>query len=331
MKKLVLIFVLLFSTLLSPISIDAAQKVPTRYDEHVFNQAKKRVETSLKNAQKQALDTQKAYYQYIDYPTKSNQKLAIKSWERTSNSMTDYVKKMTIVIESNEKFKFDSTLSKWLEKQYKFSDEVWAEYILAYRLLYRIQQTQANITDDELRAAFKLKDHELYPLLSRLTKGWLDVTPGAPGNIHTFIDTLLSLKFDHPADVLSGYYTEKKLTDVYKEYFNGTELEGNKLLMSIPSAVGNTVSPTSVKSFSYPYHMQIKLLAIQLQLHHHLDDLFTEITKEFNDYGAFIESKKEKDKPNTTSPIKDDEDDYKVDCSKSSSPMQCLLKNVNNL
>ena len=95
--------------------------------------------------------------------------------------------------------------------------------------------------------------------------------------------------------------------------------------MSLPSAVGNTISPTSINKFLYPYTIQIKLLAMQGQLHYHLNDLFAEITKEFDDYSLFIEKEKEKQKPSTNSPKQEDE--TKIKCS----TMQCLSDNVNNL
>lgn len=91
--------------------------------------------------------------------------------------------------------------------------------------------------------------------------------------------------------------------------------------MSVPSSIGNTISPSSIRSAKYPYEMQIKLLAIQLQLHKNLDDLFGEITQKFNGYSDYIEeSKKPRPAPSNKPEQEDDIEECKT--------VQCILESV---
>jgi len=95
--------------------------------------------------------------------------------------------------------------------------------------------------------------------------------------VNTIIDRAFSPRFDHPIDVLSGYLTEKAARTVFDSYFSGTALAENEVIKRIPSAIGNTVSFTSIGKATYAYETQMRLLVLQLDVLTNLDEMYADM------------------------------------------------------
>ena len=292
-----LLLAVLFVWTASPATTLAAAKKPSKYQQYQYEKAKEKVESYLDQADILSNSSIERSKLYLKKPGFFNLYAAKRNWKQSNEYIQRFSKQMLIALEYKQKYPVEAGFAKWQTKQYEKYNEIHLRNLLAYRYLIQIAEVEAGIEDEFPKTLIIDKSSPLYPLFSRVSKGVIDVEPGFDGNIHVLIDNVVSPGLDKPIDVLSGYLTEMAVTEVFEDYFEGTELEGNDVIMSIPSAIGNTVAPSARLSRTMPYEIQVKLLGIQAQLYLEMDNLYAEITEVFEDTAIAIEENKKAEKP----------------------------------
>lgn len=300
MKKLSIILAMVFALLISPLTTDAAVKNPTRYEQYTFTSSKVKVELQVRLANEYATKSFKYYNKYLDTQKKGDKKQSQGDWKRAMNSLENSAQNMKVALELQKKYNLDKNFGKWQEKQYEAYDVALVNTLDAYRAQLRLVQLDSDIKSRDLQYQ-KILGKKVYlgeygdvfdMYLGRTLKGWNDGE--AYKNIHTIIDTILSPRFDNPIDVLSGFTVELTTQTLFDNYFKGTAVQENEVIKRIPSAIGNTMSVTTIGNPKYAYETQIKLLAIQLDLIMHMDDIFGDLTQLFDDYSSYVASSEKK-------------------------------------
>lgn len=297
-----MVLLLFLSLVLAPLSTDAASNEPTRYDRHTFTSSKAKATTQVRLIQRYAASAQKDFDLYIDTNKASHLKSSQGNYKRAVDLVESTVQHIQKAVEYQNKYQFEkkSVFLAWQATIYRQYDMALQKTVEAYQMQHRLYQMSKGIESSELqysnrytKTRFKEKyGPEFRAILSRAVKG-LD-NPDNSKDVNTIIDRALSPKFDHPIDVISGYLTEKAARTIFERHFSGTALAENDIIKRVPSALGNTVSFTSIGKATYPYETQIRLLVLQLDVLTSLDEMYVDVTQVFDEYSNYVKDQKAK-------------------------------------
>lgn len=300
MKKLMLVLTVIFSLIIAPLDSSAATKKVSRYDQGMYKSAKAKADLQVKLANQYATDAINSYNNYIKSKSNTTLIIAQKKYEFAMNSLENTVENTQKALELQHKYSIDTktTFTKWQTAHYKKYDAALAQTMQAYQTSLRLYQMSKGIDSSDLQYASTMSNaifNDMYgdvfkPLLTRAVKGWNERENS--NDIHTVVDRILSPNFDHPVDVLAGYTTELATRIVFTEHLKGTNLQENKVIKAIPSAIGNTISITSIGDPKYKYETQARLLVVQFDLLVHIDEFYSDITDVFDTYTVQVKELK---------------------------------------